>query len=103
MPKEGHAPLRQWFRQARADERLRMAELVGVSYHYVRAVAYGHRKGPLALLMRMAQASRSIRAAGDPATQKRLPNVQRGDVSPVCAECPFYKLCRDEGITENNN
>jgi len=102
MPTVEKTLLHTWFKKATQPERQKMADLVGVSFHYVRSIAYGHRNGAWEVVMRMAWAARLIREAGGAAVQRRLPYVQRGDVSPICAECPFYQACKKVGIKEVN-
>lgn len=100
MPKLGKTPLHIWMKAATAEERQRMAELVGIGLHYLKALAYGHRSGGWDVLMRIGWAARKVRAAGDEEAQRRLPDVQRGDVSHICANCPFYQTCKKAGIKE---
>lgn len=100
MPKLGKTPLHLWMKAANDGERQRLAELVGISLHYVKALAYGHRSGGWDVLMRIAWAARKVRGQGGEEAAKRLPDVQRGDVSPICANCPFYQACKKTGIKE---
>lgn len=100
MKKLTDTAMHKWFMQATKAERQQMADLVGVTYMYVRALAFGYRAGPWEVVMRMAWAARKVRAESDAEAQKRLPDVQRGDVSPICAECGFYKTCQKAGIKE---
>lgn len=102
MPKLKTTPIHIWFKKATTAERQRMATLVGVSFHYVRSIAYGNRNGAWEVVMNMAWAARLIREEGSETAKRRLPYVQRGDVSPICAECPFYQVCKKAGIKEVN-
>jgi hypothetical protein len=100
--KHKQTPIHVWFKQATEAERHRMVELVGVTYNYCRSVCYNHRKAAWSILLRMAHVARIIREEGDEEVQKRLPDVQRGDISGICAECPFYQACKKAGIREGS-
>ena len=100
MPKLGRTKIHEWFKAATEAERQKLVEFVGISFHYLRSIAYGHRTAGWEVVMRMALGARQVREAGDEEAQKRLPDVQRGDVSPICASCPFYQTCKKAGIRE---
>lgn len=100
MARTSKTKLNEWFAKATPPERLRLAELAGISFSYVRAIIYGKRTGMLEVTVKLINSARQIRETGGDEVMARLPDVQRGDVIPVCAGCPFYQACKKAGMRE---
>lgn len=79
--------LKKWLEKATPAERDWLAKKAKTSVAYLRQLASGHRTA-------------SAKTAGDieTATEEKarttkLPLVPRGDLSPACKTCPYYKKC----------
>lgn len=89
-----------WLKEATKTERAYLRELTGKSVAYTNVAVGGKMRMPLPTGLAFANAMRLIRAKGGEEAQKRLPDVQRGDVSDICDNCVFYRACREAGIKE---
>ena len=61
---------------------------VGTSAKYILEVIAGRRRASATLAGALEDFSERRRKKGVP-----LPELRRGDVSPTCADCPYYKEC----------
>lgn len=88
--------LNQWLRSAKTSEVRELAALADTSASYLSQLANNHRVAQPDLAGRIAKAAGDIRYR-NVENMRRLPDLNRGDISPVCGSCRFYKKgCRSE-------
>ena len=69
-------------------QKQRLAKLAKSNYHYLYQVLSGDRTAGAEFAASIEKASRKMDIA--------LPVLTRGDVCNVCADCPYYKKCKNE-------
>lgn len=74
--------LKKWLSAATPKEKSKLAKLAKTSISYLRHLANGRRKITAEQAARIESATQKI---------EKVPNVLRGEISPTCAACPYYK------------
>lgn len=82
--------LKDWLTAATKPEIRELARMAGTSTAYLNQLKNEHRVASPEMAGRIAEAAEAIRG-GSAERIRRLPSVSRGDLSCVCAGCPFFK------------
>ena len=81
--------LRKWMKATNGREIERLATMSGTSPQYLYMLAEGLRVATSAMAAQIEKASFKINKIA------KLPKLYRGDICPTCAECPYYKKCKE--------
>jgi len=87
--------LKEWLSAASLQERKDLASRSGTTLGYLTQVANGHREPSVGLAHKLVLSAAIVRV-DSAARADRLPALDFGDLSPVCAACPCYKACKGE-------
>ena len=79
--------LRRWLKKATVQERQRLVALAGTSKTYLYMLSEGLRIASPEMAAKIVDSANRI-------NKKLLPKLTVGDLSPVCANCRFYKKCK---------
>lgn len=83
--------LQKWLAAATPEEKQALAKHAGSSYGALRQAAGSYKTGgKLSLTPEFAD---RIIAAADYIHRRGLPILHKGDLSPACRTCKFYKQC----------
>lgn len=80
--------LKRWLKSASNQEIQQLADQTRTTVGYLRLVAYAHCRPSLDLVIRIENVSKLL-------TNDRLPVITRGDLSPDCAQCPYYNMYKE--------
>lgn len=81
--------MKKWMLAATTREQEQLAADADTSRDYLYQVASGHRTPQPRLAGRIEKAAHNLRKA----SKNRLPELTRGDLSPVCHDCVYLKRC----------
>ena len=87
--------LKQWLTTATGEEIEKLADIADTSVQYLHHLAMGRRKASAELSGKIEEAALLLRMEN-----RTLPDLTRGDVSPVCRACPYYRQCKGVGDAE---
>ena len=81
-----------WLASATTYEMDTLAKAAGTSRAYLYQLGYGTRRASADLASRLEKAAAVMHRK----SKGRLPLLPRGEVCAACAECPFYKPCKEK-------
>ena len=86
----------EWMTAATLEERREMAKLAGTSMSMLYQMQYPKEKGGRQAASELAGRIETAAGVVTAKAPQRLPVLTRGDLSPACASCDYFRTCGEK-------